>query len=277
MRVRRVGALGDQALPAPAAGLAEQRLAVAVAVGGEPHGAVEGERPPQQRLAGPQRERGGVAAGEVEQVEDVVEDRHRALTALLQAGEAGPRAVEGDDLAVQHGRRAASPRAPRRPRGSGRSGSGGCATAAARAPSRDRDAADPVELALEDPAGVGEPLLGEHRLHGLDPPGQERAAAAHARPPRGRRTGRRSSALPVVPSRITCPATAARNAHPRHRTQEHPRADPGPDPDAARPRDSAVLAVRPAAGHAPPCGSRTAAWLPRRRAPPSRPSARRPR
>ena len=196
--VRRVGALGDQPLPALAARLAEQLLAVAVAMRREADVAVELERPPQQRLAGAERERGRVVAGEVEQVEDVEEHRHRALAALLEALEAGLRAGEGDDLAVEHeaGRRRRA-RAPRRSPGSARSGSGGCATAAAlarsaliatqRIPSSLRSK---TQSGSENRSSVSTAFIGSTRSG--SGAGLSRARSSSGRAANGSLTGRRS-------------------------------------------------------------------------------------
>ena len=70
---------------------------------------MEGERLAQRSLALAQRQAGQVVAVELEQVEEVEEDRDAAQPGQpgvvdahppLQALEARPRALEGDDLAV---------------------------------------------------------------------------------------------------------------------------------------------------------------------------------
>src|SRR5207247_1143575 len=85
LHVRAVGALGDQALPALAARLPEVLLAVAVAVRRVPDGAVEVERPAQQRLALAERPAGHLVAVEAEDVEQVVVDGSPATLELREA------------------------------------------------------------------------------------------------------------------------------------------------------------------------------------------------
>src|SRR5918999_3813222 len=130
-----------------------------------------------------QRQLRRVLAVQVEQVEDVEEHGHRPLAALLEPGEAGLRAVEGHDLAVEHEvrRGLALERLDdlREPRVE--------AEVVAREQPHarfclDGDAADAVELAFEDPAGVGEPLLGQHRLHRLDAVGERGHSSSIVRP-----------------------------------------------------------------------------------------------
>src|SRR6266545_3807218 len=173
--VRRVGARGDQALPAPAAGVPVQRLALGVAVRQEAKWVPVGQRVAQQRLPVAELERGGVVALEMEDVEEVVEHRDAAaqraggvaeLDAALEALEAGARPLERDDLPVddevvaalrferadQLGvglvQRLAGPRQQPQP-----------------ASVAEGQAALAVQFALVDPSGVGEALVGQHGQH----------------------------------------------------------------------------------------------------------------
>ena len=181
VRVGGVGALGDQALPALPARLAEELLAVAVAVRGQANRPAERERAPQQALARPQGQRGGVVPGQMEQVEDVQEHRDLTLAALLQPREARLLTLEGHDLPVHHeapGRVAVE-----------RGDDLGEARVEAQAVARhqpgaglvlDRHAPDPVELALVDPVRIREGLVGEHGLHRLDALGQRSGSQQRA-------------------------------------------------------------------------------------------------
>ena len=114
-------------------------------------------------------------AAELEKVEDVVEDRHRALAALLEPREARLGAVEGNDLAVEHEPLGVV----RLERVDDLLEAGVEADVVARQQPHvplalDGDAADAVELALVYPVRIGEALIGEHRLHRLDAVGQGR-------------------------------------------------------------------------------------------------------
>src|SRR4051794_9983257 len=163
--VRAVGALGDHALPALAARLGEQRLAGPVAVRRQAHAVLEAQRAAQQALARAQRELADVAAVEPDDVEDVEEHRHATVAALGKPREARLRAVEGDDLAVDR-----EPVARLRLE---RGHELGIAAVERQIVAReqpdararpDRDAADAVELALEDPVRVAEALVGQDGL-----------------------------------------------------------------------------------------------------------------
>ena len=161
-----VGALGDQPLPALAAGLDEELLAVAVAVLRPAHVAMEFERVAEQPLARSQRELAHVVTFEPQDVEHVVEDRDVVLAPLCELGEARLRPVERDHLTVDReaialllferldelGPAVVLGQVVAREELDGGAGA-------------DRDTPDPVELALEDPVRIGEPLVGQHRLH----------------------------------------------------------------------------------------------------------------
>ena len=102
-RIRAVGALGDEPLPAVAARLAQQPLAlVGAAVGRPAHDAVaEAQRLAQRRLALAQRVLAQVLAVEPQDVEDIEGDLDPAVVpAPLQRLEARPPAGQPDDLAV---------------------------------------------------------------------------------------------------------------------------------------------------------------------------------
>src|SRR3954452_3542173 len=164
--VGAVRALGDEALPPLAARLGEQRLAGLAAVRREAHAAGERQLRAQQALARQERQRADVAAVEPEDVEDVEEHGDAPVPALREPGEAGLPAVEGDDLAVD---REALARLARE-----RVDELGVAPVERQVVAREQpdgatvahgDAANAVELALEDPLGVAEALARQRRLH----------------------------------------------------------------------------------------------------------------
>src|SRR6185503_13270548 len=108
-------------------------------------------------------------AVETRHVEDVVEDGHAPAVALLEQLEARHAAPERHQLPVEDevpGRLALERLGDLRelvvhpPCGPRHQAHAGAVP--------DRDAADAVELALEDPLRVRERLVGEDRLHGLD-------------------------------------------------------------------------------------------------------------
>src|SRR5215470_7467431 len=177
--VRRVGALGDDPLPAVGAGLPVVRLAVGVPVDGEAQRVIEGQQVAQDLLALPQRHRAHVAVTGPEHVEDVVEDGVLVdqglpgmahAEALLQAGEPGLAVLERDDLPVHDevvrllGRQ--------RP-GDLRVRAGVLFLVARHEPDLragpEREASLAVELALVDPRRVGEPLLGKRGELRIEP------------------------------------------------------------------------------------------------------------
>src|SRR3954447_24980773 len=203
--VGAVGALGDQPLPPLAARLRVEDLPALAAVRGQADRVLEVERRAQEALAGQQPAGAHVAAVEPEDVEDVEEHRHAAVAALREPREARLRAGERDDLAVE--REALAPLPGQRARDLGvarverevvaREEPHGSAVAHG-------DAADAVELALEDPRRVAEARVGERRLHrggaGRGRSGPHERALVRIQPvePVGRRAGHA-----VDPSRAT--------------------------------------------------------------------------
>ena len=184
--VRRVGPLGDQPLPALAAGLGEVLLAAAAPVRCVADRPLEGEQGAQPPLAVEQRLAADVLAVGAEHVEDVEVDRHPAAPRLLRAaevdprlqpGERRPRALERHHLAVDDevGRRlllerlgdlgerhrdvAARPRVEPRPAtGRGRPGNAGrraCARRPSRPPRTARGSAWPAPAAGRRSRSIG--------------------------------------------------------------------------------------------------------------------------
>src|SRR5215211_6847378 len=98
--VGAVGTLGDEVLEPVPAGLAEEPLAVLVAVRGQADRAVERERAPEQGLALAKRQVAHVTVLVTEDVEHVEEGWHPLDAAALEALEARDSALEGDDLPV---------------------------------------------------------------------------------------------------------------------------------------------------------------------------------
>jgi len=99
--VRAVGALGDQPLPALAAGFSEERLAVAIAVRREAQRPIsEPELGAQKLLPGPECERPNILPVQPENVEDVEEHRHVGAPPLCEPGKAGLPVIKGHHLAV---------------------------------------------------------------------------------------------------------------------------------------------------------------------------------
>lgn len=179
------GALGDQPLPAPVAGIAEVLLAVLVAMARVADRAPEGERPAQQRLARAQWQPPQIVTVEVEEVEEVEEDGDARAPRLLgvldlhpalQPGKAGLAPGEGNDLAVgdEFPGRVRRQRLDQLRVSDERAAGAGDEPHLATALDRDRPHA--VELALEDPAGVTEAALGQLRLHRLAEVRQRRIA-----------------------------------------------------------------------------------------------------
>ncbi len=181
-RIGCIGALGDQPFPAPLAGVAEIRLAVTVAVGGEAERIAPVDRVLQQHLALAQWQRAQVAAGEMQQIEEVVADVDAAgprlvgiadLHAALQPREAGDGTLEGHDLAVEH---AVAPGPASQRVDQLRVGIAELLAVAAQNPRRaaahHRHRALAVELALENPARIGKPLIGQGRQRRRPPAGQ---------------------------------------------------------------------------------------------------------
>src|SRR4051794_28833322 len=108
-RVAALGPLGDQPLEAAPAGVLEQGLAVAVAMGEKADVVLEVESRADQLLPGSVRKPSGVVAVEVEDVEEVEVDRdagparaHRVcdVHSSLEPREARDVPAEGDDLPV---------------------------------------------------------------------------------------------------------------------------------------------------------------------------------
>src|SRR5919199_4103704 len=155
--VRAVGALGDQALPPLAARLGEQLLAGLAPVLRQADRVLEAQRAAQQPLAREERQGAHVEPVEPQDVEDVEEDRDAVLAALGEPREARLGAGERDDLAVD---REALARLPRERARDLRVAAVEREVVARQQPHAaavaDRDAADAVELALEDPRGVAE-------------------------------------------------------------------------------------------------------------------------
>lgn len=178
--VGRVRPLGDQPFPPALAGLPQVGLAVGVAVGAEPDRVAGPHAALEQAFAAAQRQRGDVVAGDDRGVEQVEVHGHAGGPGpgrvgdpqpALQPGEAGLRPVERDHLAVgdEPGRGAGV-------EGLDQLGVGArdllvvAGEQAGAVLVADDDQPLAVELALEDPAGVGEVLPGqrrEHRLHEL--------------------------------------------------------------------------------------------------------------
>src|SRR5580704_11262088 len=186
-----VGALGDDPLPAAGARLPEIGLAVGVLVLGEAQRVGEGQQAAQDLLALPQWQRADVAAIGPQHVEDVEPDRHLGeqvrpgladAQALLQPGEPGLAAVEGDDLAVDD--EIAGLLGGQGPGELG-VGTGVVLLIAGHQPNRpsgsERQAPLAIQLALEDPPRIGEPVPGEC--------GQLRIQPARLIRPGGRRCG----------------------------------------------------------------------------------------
>src|SRR3954452_9473321 len=96
--VRAVRALGDQPLPALAAGLLVELDPVAVAVRGEPDRVGEAERAAQQALAREQGQAADVTPLEPDDVEYVVEDASVAAARVGELREARLAAAERDHL-----------------------------------------------------------------------------------------------------------------------------------------------------------------------------------
>jgi hypothetical protein len=107
--MRRVGPLGDHALPVVAARVRPVGLAVGVAVRGVPQRPAERQQPPQEPLALPQRQAPDIGAVRAQDVEQVEVDRHSPAQVRsriahpeppLQPGEAGRLSGESDHLTV---------------------------------------------------------------------------------------------------------------------------------------------------------------------------------
>ena len=182
--VRRIVALGDEPFPALAARFGVVRLAVVVPVLGVPQRVIERQQPGQHALALPQRQWPDIPAVGVQDVEDVVEDRHPAqqhgvgaddVDARLQQLEAGLRAVERDDLAVDDEAAVAlvAQSLVTQRRGDLGIVAGDLLLVAGHQPDTrigaEREAALAVQLALEQPAGAGEPVLGQGGQLWLEP------------------------------------------------------------------------------------------------------------
>ena len=166
MLVGRVRSLRDQAFPTLAARVSEESFSALVPMLGEPQGIAEREQSPQDLLPVPLRHGGGVVPVRVEDVEQVEGDgppgatsppRIRDLHPPLQPGEARPVPLERHDLAVDH-----EVLGLLRGEGLDELGVVGVHLLAVagqqpdRAPAPERQAPLPVELALEDPVGIGE-------------------------------------------------------------------------------------------------------------------------
>jgi hypothetical protein len=95
-RVRRVRALGDQALPALAADVAEPLLTAADPVRGVADRVVPGEQLPESALAVEQRLPAYVLAARAEHVEHVEEDSHAAAPRLRGTADVDPRLESGE-------------------------------------------------------------------------------------------------------------------------------------------------------------------------------------
>src|SRR5260370_6350228 len=176
--VGRVGALGDDPLPAAGARLAEIGLAFGVFVLGEAQRAGEGQQVAQDLLALAQRQRAHIAAIGPQYVEDVVADRHLGEQvrsgladshALLQAGEPAVAAASVDALAVDD---EVAGLLGGQGLGDLGVGTGVVLLVAGHQPGRpsgsERQATLAIELALEDPRRIGEPVQGERgqlRIH----------------------------------------------------------------------------------------------------------------
>jgi hypothetical protein len=179
--VGRVGTLGDDPLPAQAARFGVVRLAVAVPVLGESQRAAERQQIAQHQLAleqGPGAYVMAVGPQHVEQVDvhgHLGAQRRRRIAdsePALQPGEAGLFAVECHDLAV-HDEVGVVLGVQRL--GDLRIGAGDVLLVPGHQPQPlavpVRQAALAVELALEDPGRVGEPLCGERGQLGVEPVG----------------------------------------------------------------------------------------------------------
>ena len=181
MLVGRVRSLRDQALPTLAARVSEVPFPALVPMLGEPQRIAEREQAPQDLLPVPLRHGGGVVPVRVEDVEEVEGDGHpgatsplriRDLHPPLQPGEARPVPLERHDLAVDH-----EVLGLLRGEGLDELGVVGVHLLAVagqqpdRAPTPERQAPLPVELALEDPVGIGEGPGGEGGEHRLRPLG----------------------------------------------------------------------------------------------------------
>ena len=183
----------------------------------------EPDRLPQQRLAAAQRQPAQVVPVQVEQIEQVVGDRDAGrprrlrvvgLHPLLQTGEAGALPLKGHDLAIDHEVvTALSGQAVDQLRIAAVQGFAVAAEQPDPVTVAERQGPLAVELALEQPFPVGEPLVGE--------PGQDRLAPL--------RVGSRHDALPL--------SLVQRLEQIRHRSDRH--AARGP-PCSAR-----SLTVRP--------------------------------
>jgi hypothetical protein len=151
---------------------------------GEPERAGERQRGAQDLLALGERQRANIPAARVQDVEYVVEHRHVGQQVLARAGlaepllqplEPGLAAVEGDDLPVDHALLCGL-----RGQRVGHLGErGGDLVLVARhqpdlaaAPRDVGEAALAVELALENPRRVGEPVSGERGKLRIHPLGQ---------------------------------------------------------------------------------------------------------
>ena len=177
--VGSVGPLGDQPFPAPAAGLPEIRLAVGVPVRGEAERAGERDKLAEQALPLAQRQSPDVMAAGEHQVEEVEVHPHGAnqlrlrlghLHPLLQPGKAGPAALEGDDLAIGY---EVDVRLPGQRCGQLGIRGGDLFLVARHEPHSlaltERQAALAVQLPLEQPAGIGEAVIGQRGELGRQP------------------------------------------------------------------------------------------------------------
>ena len=187
------------------------------------------DRPAQQRLALAQRPAPYVLAVEVEHVEQVVVDGDAGGQGpfgvadpepLLQPGKARGAVVKGDDLAVHQQVRTTGQRLHQLGVGAVHLAAGarvqGHPTVAPLRP-----AAHPIQLALEDPVGIRERLVGEHRLH--------RRVIVH-------RAGTSTISHNLADRQPETIITDVR-ARNRHSPRTRPRA---PDPGSRRPRRGAA-------------------------------------
>src|SRR6185312_29519 len=193
--VPRVGALGDEPLPALGARLPVVRLPLGVPVLGVAQRVVEGQQGAQDRLALQQRQRADVPPAGPQHVKQVVVGRHLGeqvrggiddAKAVLQKTEFRLALVEGDDLPVDDEVVAEMLRGQRF--GDLREGAADVVLVAGHQPylpaADERQAALAVQLALEDPGRVGEPVPGERGQLRIQPAGQARLAllVAHLTP-----------------------------------------------------------------------------------------------